>query len=569
MCSKCRTKLACLFGCRQTTAPQIPTDHLEGGNAQALLYSSAESLARTALLAELPVRAEVSRFPAVAPAKTPPVIEDLCRKSEGSVKLCDTLFDEKDWEVLPFEQAEWEERYPLGGRLLLTQLVLAAVEDEQLDWCIGRLFCGEGGLRFEEGSDSAVWWGVADCFEIDFLGWADVVTLEASFGDDFPEKSAFDSMDLTGCMWDVSISIRRNSDMPHSAPLPFSRMRFQLNSRVAHVLSHLWGKSRTGSCEDEPAHLSLSPHKMYEEKKNIIDSQDAPFSPKRSVHRRVSFRPDTTGEMVSYVPPSTQKGSASEDGEAKRVADKLPSEAVAPHIRPNLSFASFDCGGTPVQSPSRSSVSFYDQVASKSFLMATETLAPASGPNRKADFQTRLPELTSLDSIRAALAPVYWPVNALFAKQFKAKRISVGPWTRSKKQDGTLLRRLQCDISTPKEVPASLRSVLVLPKQIRATFVFRYVNQGDTLVMVQQCCLHEVRFSEYVRFQDILVFKCHPQGSVVFEKYADVIWTNTRLPLVLLPLKNFVESKYRTFSMISGERLGKMLSREDGAAMEG
>eukprot|EP00927_Polykrikos_kofoidii_P002261 TRINITY_DN10872_c0_g2_i1.p1 TRINITY_DN10872_c0_g2~~TRINITY_DN10872_c0_g2_i1.p1 ORF type:complete len:799 (-),score=115.53 TRINITY_DN10872_c0_g2_i1:54-2390(-) len=608
--------------------------------------------------------------------------------------------EENEGDVLPFERAQWKDRCPSGGILLWTQMVVAAMDDDRPEWCMGRLFCGDGGIRFEEGSDSARWCGVASSFEVSFLSWMDVSAVEAVCNE-LLNSADFDLTDFRMDMCDLRISIQQKAELGLSSSLPASILRFQISFRLARLLQETWVKSsdsgldpptlfeldrswseppgppvstivledtqkeeihlmgtRNAATSSTKYHLcselptppltrivledarekevdatasqdvqaSRNQDRSANDLPTMLDTTDSPISvitrenddvtvprdvpasrKENYSDREVSNPPftpctlanahemktdheyppiiledlyeeadggvtDVRSMPISEVQSSVQNCTPSENSEGKRALRKLSWAKQSPSMvgedddsppmitRQNAFRRSISARRAQLlRNPSPSSDTF---VATPSFWAVAEAHPPAEKPPRGADFETRLPAPTTLESIREAIAAFDWPVNKYVAKQFKAKNISVSPWIPSIKQEGTWVRRLQCCISAPKKIPKPLKSVMTLPPQIRATFVFRLLNRSETILMVQEVCFHEIRFSEYLQFQDILIFEQHPAGGVRFQKFADVVWTSTSLPLALRSLKRFIQSKTKTLAVHSGHYLAELLAMD-------
>eukprot|EP00927_Polykrikos_kofoidii_P002260 TRINITY_DN10872_c0_g1_i6.p1 TRINITY_DN10872_c0_g1~~TRINITY_DN10872_c0_g1_i6.p1 ORF type:complete len:730 (-),score=102.34 TRINITY_DN10872_c0_g1_i6:54-2243(-) len=623
------------------------------------------------------------------------------RKSKLAWQLKKCRDEEHVEDILPFERTRWRERCPSGGMLLWTQMVVAAVDDDRPEWCVGRLFCGDGGIRFEEGSDSARWCGIASSFELSFVGWMDVSAVE-TVRNELIESGDFDFTDFRMDMCDLRMTIRDKPELGLSSSPPASALRFQLSFRLARLLQEAWVNSpdrglsnlpcfAKGECKTIPEYHSdselpkppittITRADVNEEESNATESRNGPTSSMEyhsgselsmpplntltleDVHEKevntthfrdveasrnqehggkampnptcnsitledlrennvrvpASRNEDSSGSEVPnppitsitpenvcetandltvsrHVPASRAEDhshplnipedSSEEAKECVTESRKKPTSEARPSIQTCTRSESSDEGdgraavfrrvmccdfsGDRIPQRLRCPSTTSDAMVPSSSLIASDVLTPAEKPPHGPDFEMHLPAPTTLESIREALSSFDWPVNDYIAKQFKAKVISVDAWTPSSKQEGTWIRRLQCCIPMPKKIPTTVKSVLTLPAQVRATFVFRFLNRSETIIMVQECCFHEVKYSEYAKFQEILVFEQHAEGGVRFQKFADVSWASTSLPLALRPLKRFVASKTKTSAVKSGNRLAEFLAMDkDGVSAD-
>jgi hypothetical protein len=196
---------------------------------------------------------------------------------------------------------------------------------------------------------------------------------------------------------------------------------------------------------------------------------------------------------------------------------------------------------------------------SPSFHEAAASLPAAKAPMGTPVLREHLPDV-SVEFVRKALwgSDRTWPVQIYLEQEMRAHDIKATPWAQGRQIASTNVRRLQFQMPVPADVPSAVKRLISLPEETRVTLLARIGTSDDGVVLLQEIVSHDVAYGNDFVVQEVMSFRVHPEGGVLFEKFAEVRWV-AALPWYAGVVRTFVEMRAKSDGKTSGSFLASHL----------
>lgn len=196
------------------------------------------------------------------------------------------------------------------------------------------------------------------------------------------------------------------------------------------------------------------------------------------------------------------------------------------------------------------------------FVQAAAELPAAELPEKsKPVYFERLPNV-NIEFVQNALsADSDWPPQLYLQQEIGAHHFNATPWSDGHQVSDTKVRRVRFQMPVPADVPKAVKSLVQLPPETAVTLLARLGSNDDVVVMLQEIVSHDVAYGNNFVCQEILHFRTHEDGGVIFEKYVEIRWV-IALPWYARIVGTFVEMKAKGDGKTSAEFMARYLKEQ-------
>lgn len=410
------------------------------------------------------------------------------------------------------EAVNWQKRCPGGGRLLQKQMCIAAKGVRTpLEWSAGRLCISTENLLFES-NDSPSW-----C--VGPIRWEEIEQFEQCEDGD------------------LRLYISGENEVLMLSGI--SRVHWL--QQLGGLVSSARARAETGSDSFCTAVMSFS-------------DLDLPYE------RAVSG--ENLEAWLDLYSPKTCSGRAVNVAQDARQVLSLPGDEEAHDT------TSTDVTDAEGEVSSISGMNEMNGLLTNSFYELADQVPPAEAPQRQEPVFTQVMPEVSLELVRRALhATENWPSQIHLEQEMQATISKATPWVVSSKVEGTHMRRLQFRMPVPADVPQAVKKLAKVPNETACTLLSRIGSSDGLVVLVQEVVCHDITFGDSFSVVEVLSFRAHSEGGILFEKYVDVRWI-LALPWYAGAIRTFLEMKAKIDGKASASFWARYLRDKCSASPE-
>jgi len=181
-------------------------------------------------------------------------------------------------------------------------------------------------------------------------------------------------------------------------------------------------------------------------------------------------------------------------------------------------------------------------------------------------FEGRLPHST-LEGIRKAfMSDQDMICDRFMVDEWKCHDLKPSAWAPCDRMRGTWVRTCDLMMPVPSDSSAAISALVNMPEETQALMTYRCRDCGEEgFWVVSQNATPDVPFGDRFRVQDNFFFGPHPNGGVIFRRWAGVAWLTT-LPLALkVTMKPILEAQTTSKSKAVAAKFARLVEETSAA----